>query len=189
MAPPPNGATKRTTRGKVVRSARLGHDGNVDSLAIGRVQGDLYWSVNGIRLGSQMGDRIIEEYEPLRSGWTLGPVLEYLDQLSSPRAGEFPSGHAALLVCQECGDLECGAITAAVDFDETTVTWSDFRWQQPSGWAGVGHADPPITFTFDRPEYVRTLRSLREQIALTATLEPASGMLWWRRPARSYVRL
>jgi len=42
----------------VVRSARLGDDANVDSLAVGRVQSDLYWSVNGIRLGRQMGECI-----------------------------------------------------------------------------------------------------------------------------------
>ncbi len=156
----------------------------MDILAIGREESELHWLVNGIHLSRQLGRRIVEETEPLRSGWTLGPVLAYLDQLSSPRTGDFSSGHTALLVCKECGDLECGAITAAVDFDDTTVTWSDFRWQQPSGWGGVDYADPPITFTFDRDEYLHSIASLRKRIALTAILEP-----WWRWRRRSYVRV
>lgn len=67
----------------------------MDILAIGRAEGDLHWLVNGIRLSRQLGRRIIEETEPLRSGWTLGPVLAYLDQLSSPTSGDFSSGHTA----------------------------------------------------------------------------------------------
>jgi len=130
----------------------------VDILGVGRTESDVYWTVNGVRLGRQLGSRIVDESEPIRSGWTLDPVLAYLDQLSAPRSGEFLAGHAALLVCEECGDLECGAITAAVDSEETTVIWSDFRWQRPSGWCGVEHADPPIRFTFDCGAYLARLR-------------------------------
>lgn len=156
----------------------------MDTLAVGRAESGLHWLVNGTRLSRQLGGRVIEETEPFRNGWALGPVLAYLDQLASPRSGEFSLGHTTLLVCEECGDLECGAITAAVDFDDTTVTWSDFRWQQRGGWVGVDDADPPITFTFDRDDYLHTIASLGERLALTARSEP-----WWRWRRRSHVRV
>ena len=136
----------------------------MDVLGIGRVESDLYWTVNGVRLRRQLGSQI-DEVEPMKSRWPLDTVVAYLDQLSAPRSGEFSFGHAGLLVCGECGDLECGALTVAVDFENTTVTWSDFRWQQPSGWADGVPADPPITFTFDRDAYLQTIAALCEQIA------------------------
>lgn len=136
----------------------------MDVLGIGRVESDLYWTVNGAPLRRQLGSQI-DEVEPIRSRWLRDTAVAYLDQLSAPRSGEFSFGHAELLVCGECGDLECGAITVAVDFEDTTVTWSDFRWQQPNGWADGVPVDPPITFTFDRYAYLQTMAALREQMA------------------------
>lgn len=167
----------------------------MDVLGVGEAAGDLFWTVNDIRLRQQLGSPIVEEREPIKDGWDLHLARAYLDRLSAPRSGEFPSGHTALLVC-ECGDLECGAITVGVDFQDTTVRWSDFRWQQPSGWGGVENADPPISFTFDRDAYLQTIGAVRERIGRAATEEPAGvrraplrrrRKLWWRTPSRSRI--
>lgn len=42
---------------------------------------------------------------------------------------DYPPNRVAIFVCPECGDLGCGAITAAVTRDDNLVVWDDFRWE------------------------------------------------------------
>lgn len=58
-----------------------------------------------------------------------------------------------MYVCAECGDLGCGAVTAAVDVGDDKVIWRDFGYQnnyepfdQDAIFTGVG------PFVFDRDE-------------------------------------
>lgn len=65
------------------------------------------------------------------AGWDLEAGLAWLQSLRLSDAGGFHDGRAALLVCQECGDLECGALSVRVTRGTTTVRWSEFGWQVP----------------------------------------------------------
>ena len=42
---------------------------------------------------------------------------------------DLPPNRVALLVCPECGDLACGALTVAIDRESGSIAWSDFRWE------------------------------------------------------------
>ncbi len=76
-----------------------------------------------------------------------------------------------LLVCGQCGDLACGAVTAALDVGASEVTWSDFRWEN-----GYGDAEPidslvePIRF--DRAQYEAELADADRQVAALPEDEP-----------------
>jgi hypothetical protein len=69
-------------------------------------------------------------------------------------------GHPAVLVCHIDADPLCGFVTARIDINERTVTWSDFaeihcQRDLDEWWAAV-----PIeaaAFQFDRLEYAAAL--------------------------------
>lgn len=86
------------------------------------------------------------------SGWDLDAGLAWLESLRLEGAGGFPDGRAAVLVCQECGDLECGALSVEVTRNLTTVRWSDFGWQVPRE-QGFKPLDVPLQFEFEAVEY------------------------------------
>ena len=83
---------------------------DVSLLATTRQQGNLVTPFNGA-------------WHP--SAWT-SAVESLLGGGSDP---ELPAGRVPLLVCGECGDLACGAITTALAVSRTEVTWSNFNWE------------------------------------------------------------
>lgn len=42
---------------------------------------------------------------------------------------DFPDDRRSILVCGECGDIGCGAISAIIDFSNGSVIWKDFGYQ------------------------------------------------------------
>src|SRR5450631_124952 len=52
---------------------------------------------------------------------------------------DLPPNRIALYVCPECGDISCGAVTAAVSRDDHRIVWSDFRWERD--WDGAPDDD------------------------------------------------
>jgi hypothetical protein len=71
---------------------------------------------------------------------------------------DFPNNRRSLLVCSECGDLGCGALSISIDITEGEVTWADFGYQNNYDeeiWAkGLGELGP---FRFDRSQYENAL--------------------------------
>jgi hypothetical protein len=49
--------------------------------------------------------------------------------LTGDAAPDLGDARVMLFVCAECGDLGCGAVTAAVHSDGDTITWSDFKYE------------------------------------------------------------
>ena len=90
-------------------------------------------------------------------GWKNAQIdaqQESLDWFLARRASTLLSGRVPVLVCEECGDVACGAIAARIERSGSFVTWSD--------WAFVNGYDPgrpldwptyPKTFQFDLIEY------------------------------------
>jgi len=73
-------------------------------------------------------------------------------------SGDFPNDRRSLLVCAECGDLGCGAVSIIVDYCRDVVTWSAFGYQNNYEdqiyFEQLRDMGP---FTFNLQEYERTL--------------------------------
>ena len=82
----------------------------------------LDWTLNGKLLRTMLGwENPPSDCTCMVSGWDLEAGLEWLESLRFEGAGGLPDGRAAVLVCQECGDLECGALSVEVNRTPTTV--------------------------------------------------------------------
>jgi len=90
-----------------------------------------------------------------------GAIEELLGQ--RPSLGLDP-GRVFLFVCGECGDLGCGAITAALRVGPNRVTWSQLAWENGSEPAEpVGNA--PDVLSFDIANYEDVLAGAYKRIA------------------------
>lgn len=56
---------------------------------------------------------------------------KYARQLLLEEPSDFPSRRVPLFVCERCADLDCGAITVAVDIAAGVVTWAEFGQEAP----------------------------------------------------------
>ena len=71
----------------------------------------------------------------------------------------FHDGRVGLLFCPSCGDLGCGALSAAVETSEDTVTWRDIDYQ--TGFDGLDFSTgQPFSIVFERATYEAEVRSL-----------------------------
>jgi hypothetical protein len=102
-----------------------------------------------------------DQVSPFADTWVPGAVRDAAAALIArkPDDPRLEPGRAALLLCAECGDLDCGAVTARVTASDERVTWTDFRWD------GASETEPDDLlpeldpgFTFDRHAYERTIR-------------------------------
>jgi hypothetical protein len=95
----------------------------------------------------------------------LPQVGQAVDRLAGRRpADSLPRGRAALLVCPDDGDVECGQLTTALHTTATEVTWSDFRWEGgPYEPDPTEHLTEPISF--DRAQYEAALADAYERVA------------------------
>lgn len=84
---------------------------------------------------------------------------------------DYPPNRVALYVCQECGDLGCGAVTVAVNRDPGAITWSDFRWEVNS------YADHPdeSTIRFDLDPFRFAYDAYVEVLNRALQLRPKAG--------------
>jgi hypothetical protein len=108
----------------------------------------------------------------LNRAWLAEGVTVAIETLLGRRpAPDLDGGRIPLLVCGECGDLACGAVTAALDVGVSEVTWSDFRWEN-----GYGQPEPidslvePIRF--DRAQYEAELADADNRVGALPVAEP-----------------
>src|SRR5262249_17377385 len=63
----------------------------------------------------------------------LATVPDAVEQLCGRQPCEgLADGRVPLLVCRECGELSCGALTATLDVGLVATTWSDLSWEDGS---------------------------------------------------------
>jgi hypothetical protein len=108
----------------------------------------------------------------LNRAWLPGGVASAIETLLGRRpAPGLSEGRIPLLVCGECGDLECGAVTAALDVGASEVTWSDFQWEN-----GYEEPEPIDTLAepvrFDRAQYEAELADAGHRVAALPEAEP-----------------
>ena len=69
------------------------------------------------------------------------------------------SGRVPVLVCEECGDVGCGALAVRVSLTEDLVRWSDWAYENGrESPMSVGWPTIPDDFAFDREMYDAELR-------------------------------
>jgi hypothetical protein len=73
---------------------------------------------------------------------------------------QFTDGRAGLLFCEVCGDLGCGAVSADVRINDSTVEWRDVAFQDGSSEALSVEEVAPFTLRFERTAYEATVRAL-----------------------------
>jgi hypothetical protein len=106
--------------------------------------------------GASMHDRLkqTDHVTPLGC-WSADAELQSIRQLLAGGAAESPGGRVPLYVCGECGDLECGAVTALVERTANGFVWRNFKFgngRDDSDWyPGVG------PFLFDATAYAQVL--------------------------------
>jgi hypothetical protein len=93
-------------------------------------------------------------------GWSESLDVQAVAKLLGKAPADFPPNRVALYICPECGDLGCGALTAAVTFEPGAVVWSDLAWEN-----GLDETDSRTSydigpFRFDRIQYERALRAV-----------------------------
>ena len=129
--------------------------------------------------------------------WTPGPDLvtelnrpwlpsvpDAVEKLLSRRpSDDLTAGRVELLVCGVCGDLGCGALTAALDVSDAEVSWSEFQWEDGMfDPRPVEQLDEPLSF--DRALYEAVFSDAYERVAAFPYDESAHHgrrFLWpWR---------
>lgn len=78
--------------------------------------------------------------------------------LAVTRSG-FESGRVAVLVCEQCGDVGCGAITVRISRDGPVIRWSD--WASENGYEperSVQWPTHPESFEFEATQYEAVFR-------------------------------
>ncbi len=95
-------------------------------------------------------------------GWvSISSQIEMIDCLILHRRSPLPSRLVPLLVCEECGDLGCGAFCARVTENDGLVHWTDFASAndyETKTYSVTG----PSRISFKADEYRATLLSVLE---------------------------
>ncbi len=71
----------------------------------------------------------------------------------------FPNGRVGILFCNVCGGLDCPTLSAAIEFDDNTVTWRDIAFQTDGEPLSIAD-QVGVTITFAREQYEATIREL-----------------------------
>ena len=99
-------------------------------------------------------------------GWSTNHAYENqkIDEFLSLEKPELESGRTLFYVCAECGDIECGAITAEIEVKGDTVTWKNFGFENnidEPDLSAYKHIGP---FQFDKIEYVELFEEIKQTV-------------------------
>jgi hypothetical protein len=85
--------------------------------------------VNGTSLGQSMANAGYDLVSVFTAEWENACILEAKQRLLLQRDSDFPDGRRSLYVCGECGGLECGAVSIIVEFQNESVIWRSFGYE------------------------------------------------------------
>jgi len=146
--------------------------------------------VNGVSLRASIGEDLLGwTSTPLQSGWELESGVGWLASLSMGLQASLPAGRVELYVCRECGDLGCGALTAAIERCGQLVRWSRFGWNDSRVDEPYDAIEFPLEFTFEASAYDKTLRAVGERLLSRPRESAPTGHLWWREPGFAAIDL
>ena len=73
---------------------------------------------------------------------------------------DLETGRVMIYVCPECGDIDCGAITAVILDMGTKIVWKDFGYE--TGYEGVTEKYSAVeAIEFDRQNYFMAFSKLK----------------------------
>jgi hypothetical protein len=95
-------------------------------------------------------------------GWSSAPAdvnARITEQLLAREPSPLESGRVPVLVCEECGDVGCGAFTVRILRDGETVRWTDWAYENGREPAGpVEWPTRPGDFLFELDSYEQVIR-------------------------------
>lgn len=117
------------------------------------------FSVSGESLKKVLGQEDADLISPF--GW--GDNKDYnkriLRVFRLQEQPELSTGRVAIYICPECGDIDCGAITATIQDLGDRIVWKDFGYETDYG--GLSETYPQIApIEFDRQSYFQAFSKL-----------------------------
>ena len=113
--------------------------------------------INGRSLWKAAGKRY-DNVSILCAEFQIEETTREVDRLLLRAEADIPNGRRSLFVCAECGDLGCGAITALVVRDHSSVIWKGFgRENNYENEVELGPFRNIGPFAFDAAQYQRVL--------------------------------
>ncbi len=121
----------------------------------GRTQRDyLDFIVDGQPLSEKIGGDLASCL-----GWFVAAEnTKAVRRLLLEESADLPNNRRSLYVCPECGDLECGAITAVIERGGDKIIWRDFGFQRNSDDVTPVRGYRDISFAFERAQYNQALK-------------------------------
>lgn len=100
-------------------------------------------------------------------GWIKNQAIELnlIDEFLGKSIPELPTGRSSFYVCKECGEIECGAITAQIEFTESRVVWKNFGYERSYDESGPRLDDYKTVgpYFFDLKQYTKVFEMLKEK--------------------------
>jgi len=84
-----------------------------------------------------------------------------IEQLLGLAPSRLASGRIAILVCEQCGDIGCGALAVRIARRDGVVTWTD--WAYENGYEPASELSWPTypeSFEFDLKQYERAFSNV-----------------------------
>ena len=101
-------------------------------------------------------------------GWSsasAGVNARIREQLLAKETSALESGRVPVLVCEECGDVGCGAFTVRILREGDTLRWTDWAYENGREPAGpVGWPTRPGDFLFELASYEQAFRGASAQM-------------------------
>lgn len=155
----------------------------------GPVRSFLDIRINGVSLSSYVPDMgVTPEFQ--RQWFHVVPdVVERF----SGRLGDacLSDGRIKVLVCPECGDIGCGALTARLEVTDSQVSWTHWMWEFDRGYAEPEPVPEIPNFYFQRVAYDRVMDDAIERLQALPLLAYPLGVRrllrpsTWRKPPKT----
>lgn len=96
-------------------------------------------------------------------GWTDKKEYEYkkIDEFLGIEKTKLETGRTCFYVCPECGDIECGAITAKIEVTDNMIIWKDFGYENNYTELNLKDYKEVGPFYFEKASYFEVMESLR----------------------------
>ena len=84
--------------------------------------------------------------------------IKSVNRLLRKEPADLPNNRYSLYVCAECGELECGAVTAVIERQGDKIIWRDFGFQSNANEVTPIRGYGDLTFAFDPTQYYQALK-------------------------------
>jgi hypothetical protein len=118
--------------------------------------------------GESLWDTVGKQHDMVSAlcvDYAIEEVKKAVGRLLLTEKADLPNNRRSLFICSECGDLGCGAITAAVVKEPDTITWKDFGYENNYEDAVLLEEYKSLgPFTFKTEQYEKTLLQAIERL-------------------------